>query len=133
VNVTRPSEVPVGVPTVTVLSERVAVDEIEHVAATLVPPAFGATWLHVTPEPDIVTAVAPPRFVPAMVTGTLAEPDVGRVKDVGEIDEILTKFVLSVAVLVVPPAVTLTAFDVELALASKIASRPAADRLPRSV
>ena len=120
-------------PTVTVLSERVAVDKIEHVAVTLLPAAFAATALQLTPEPDIVTAFAPPRFVPVMVIETFAEPDVGRAEDVGEIDEILTKFVVSVAVLVTAPAATVTLFDVELALASRIASGASGERLPRSV
>jgi hypothetical protein len=130
---TAPIELPAGVATVTVLGERVAVDEIAHVAVTLVPAVFAAAPLQVTPEPDIVTAVAPPKPVPAMVTGTFAEPDAGRAKDVGEIDEILAKFVVSVAVLVTAPAVTVTLFDVELALASRIATGANGERLPRSV
>jgi hypothetical protein len=140
VNVTGPNEVPKGVPTVTVLVVRSAVDEIAQVALTLVPAAFAATPLQVTPAPLIVTAVAPPRFVPAMVTGTFAEPDPGRTPDVGVIDEIFTKLVVSVAVLLavfesVTPAgvATLTTFDIEVALVATIARAPAPERLPRNV
>ena len=131
--VTRPIEAPVGVPTVTARSERVAVEETEHVAVTLFPAAFAATVPQVTPVPDIVTAFAPTRPDPAMVTPTFAEPVAGRAKDVGLIDEILTKFVVSVAVLEDPPAVTVALFDVEVALASRIASGATGERLPRKV
>lgn len=138
VKVTTPSEVPAGVATVTVLVERVAVDAIEQFAATLVPAALAT--VQVTPAPDIVTAVAPPRFVPATVTGTLTEPVAGRTADVGVIDEILMKFVVSVAVLLaalesVTPAggATVTTFDIEVVPASTIAAGASADRLPRNV
>jgi hypothetical protein len=132
--------VPDGVPTVTVLIERVAVDEIAHVAVTLVPAAFAAAPLQVTPVPLIVTAFAPPRLVPATVTGTFAEPVAGRAPEVGVIDAIFTKLVVSVAVLLavfesVTPAgvATLTTFDIEVALAPTIASAPSPEIVPRKV
>jgi hypothetical protein len=59
---------------------------------------------------------------------------------VGEIDETLTRFVVSVAVLfavfesVTPAGVaTLTTFDIELALAARIADVPAAEMVARNV
>lgn len=140
VKVTRPSELPWGVTTVTGLGERVAVDVIEQVAATLVPAALAVAPVQVTPPPVIVTAVAPVRLTPVTVTGTFVEPDAGRAAEVGVIDEILTKFVVSVAVLLavlesVTPAggVTVTTFDIELVPASTIAAGASADRLPRNV
>jgi hypothetical protein len=140
VKVTRPIALPTGVPTATVLIDRVAVDEIEQLAATLEPAPFGVTPVQVTPVPDIVTAVAPPMFVPVTVTGTLTEPVAGRVPDVGEIDEIFTKFVVSVAVLLavlesVTPAgaATVTTFDIEVVPASRIAAGASAERLARNV
>ncbi len=113
-----------------------ALDEIEQLAVTPVPAALAATPLQVTPLPDIVTPVAPVRLVPVMVTGTTLPRD----PEVGEIDEIFTKPVVSVAVLLavfesVTPAgvATLTTFDIELALLSTIVACPSVERLARNV
>jgi hypothetical protein len=60
---------PPGIVTVTFLALTVAVAEMLRVAVTVV--VFTATkLLTVTPVPDTVTAVAPVRLTPVMVTGT---------------------------------------------------------------
>jgi len=72
--------VPAGVVTLTVLAERVAVFEIVKVVVTVVEVTVKAPT--VIPVPDTFTAVAPVRFVPVKVTGTM----VPRVPDVGAIE-----------------------------------------------
>jgi len=72
--------VPAGVVTLTVLAERVAVFVIVKVVVTVVEVTVKAPT--VTPVPDTFTAVAPVRFVPVKVTGTM----VPRVPDVGAIE-----------------------------------------------
>ena len=69
--------VPAGVVTLTVLAERVAVFEIVKVVVTVVELTVNAPT--VIPVPDTFTAVAPVRFVPVKVTGTMVPraPDVG--------------------------------------------------------
>jgi len=75
--------VPAGVVTLTVLAERVAVFEIVKVVVTVVEVTVKAPT--VIPVPDTFTAVAPVRFVPVKVTGTM----VPRVPDVGAIEVIV--------------------------------------------
>jgi hypothetical protein len=63
---------PAGVVTVTVLAPTVAVDEIEKVVVICVPAALTVSGPTVIPVPDTVTAVAPARFAPVSVTGTIS-------------------------------------------------------------
>jgi len=72
--------VPAGVVTLTVLAERVAVFEIVKVVVTVVELTVKAPT--VIPVPDTFTDVAPVRFVPVKVTGTMVPraPDVGAIE-----------------------------------------------------
>ena len=72
--------VPPGVVTLTVLAPGVAVDVIVKVVVIVVGVMVKAPT--VTPVPDTFTAVAPARFVPVRVTGTLVPrtPDVGAIE-----------------------------------------------------
>jgi len=72
--------VPAGVVTLTVLAERVAVFAIVKVVVTVVEVTVKAPT--VIPVPDTFTAVAPVRFVPVKVTGTM----VPRVPDAGAME-----------------------------------------------
>src|SRR2546430_8490949 len=65
--------VPAGVVTLTVLAERVAVFEIVKVVVTVVEVTVKAPT--VIPVPDTFTAVAPVRFVPVKVTGTMVRSE----------------------------------------------------------
>lgn len=61
--------VPMGVVTVTLLALRVVTDEIAQLALTVV--AVEVIPVQLTPDPEIVTAVAPAKFVPVRVTETV--------------------------------------------------------------
>jgi hypothetical protein len=133
---TAPNALPSGVATVTVLVPAVlpASGQLAATVVLLVAVTEVHTTLPFTPVPVNVTPVALAKLVPVIVTPTTpAGVPAVREPEVGEIDEILAKFVVSVAVLVTDPAVTLTTFDVELAFASRIAIGANGERLPRSV
>ena len=89
----------VGVATVTFLAPVAAPAVIAQLAFTLV--AVEVTTLQVTPPPDIVTAVAPARLVPVMVTGTV----VPRAPEVGLIAVSVGPCTVNVTLLLVPPGV----------------------------
>ena len=61
--------VPIGVVTVTFLALRAAPAVMAQLALTVV--AVDVIPVHVTPPPEMVTAVAPVRLVPARDTGTV--------------------------------------------------------------
>ncbi len=61
--------VPIGVVAVTLLAPNLAPVEMAQLALTVVEVEVIAVQF--TPEPENVTAVAPVRFVPARVTGTV--------------------------------------------------------------
>jgi hypothetical protein len=96
---------PPGVVTVTVRALSVAEFVIVNVAVTCVPAPFADTPLAVTPEPEIVTAVAPTRPVPVRVTGNVVPliPEVGLIEL--RVAEATVKFT---ELLVPPPVVTVT-------------------------
>jgi hypothetical protein len=91
---------PIGVFTVTVLVESVAVAVMLNVAVIVV--EFTTVIpLTVTPVPDTVTEVAPPRLVPVRVTGTLLP----RTPVLGAIDVRVGPWTLNGTFPVVPPGV----------------------------
>ncbi len=102
-NVTVPVVVPIGVVAVTVLAVCAAPFVIAQFALIVV--AVDVTPEHVTPAPDMFTAVAPVRLVPVKVTGTvvLCRPEAGL------IEASVAPCTVKVTVLLFPPGVvTLT-------------------------
>ncbi len=98
--------VPIGVVAVTLLALRVALDEIAQLALTVV--AVEVIPVQVTPPPEMVTAVAPAKFVPVRVTGTV----VPWVPEVGLIEVSLGPWTVKVRPPLVPAGVvTLTVLD----------------------
>ena len=104
--------VPIGVVTLTFLALRVAAAVIAQVALTVV--AVDVIPVQVTPVPEIVTAVAPVRFVPSRVTGTL----VPRTPLTGEMEASVAPCTVNAILPLVPPGVvTLTFLAVSAAVA----------------
>jgi hypothetical protein len=95
----------VGVATLTVLAVGTALAAITQLAVTVVEVGV-PVMVQATPVPDTFITVAPVRFVPVRVTGTV----VPRVPDVGEIEASVGPTTVNGTVLVFPIGVTTPMF-----------------------
>ena len=93
---------PFGVTTVTVLAPRAALLAIVKFAVTSVPPTVALTEFAATPVPEMVTAVAPIKNWPLIVTGTV----VPRLPEAGLMEVSVGPWTVKVTPMLVPPGVT---------------------------
>jgi hypothetical protein len=108
---------PIGVTTLTVLVETVAVPEITKLAVAVAPP--GATTMLFTemPEPVTVIPVAPVSALPVRVTGTVLP----RMPVIGAIEASVGPVTVNGTVMVVPPGVVTLTVLVESVAPDEIA------------